>query len=153
MEIERRFRLPAMPRLELPGGFPIVQGYLPDSAGGIRIRRIGPDFRMTVKGDGDIAREEWETPLPAWVFEQLWPCTTNARVEKTRYRIAHGDFAIELDTYHGALEGLVIFECEFPDITSSEKFSLPPWAADALDVTKDRRYNAASLARSGTIPD
>ena len=52
------------------------------------------------------------------MFDTLWPLTSGARVEKTRYYIPlvdeHGrEYTAELDVYKGHLEGLATIEVEF----------------------------------------
>ena len=113
LEIERKFLLTASPEAALLGvGVAIAQGYLEN---GLRLRRKGERCFLTLKGEGTIAREEWETEIPRWVLEQLWPATAGRRLEKTRYLVRHGAWTLEVDEYHGPLCGLWTLECEFPD--------------------------------------
>ena len=49
----------------------------------------------------------------------------------------------------GQLEGLVTLECELPGEASATKFSLPSWAAKAVDITKDKAYKNKNLATKG----
>ena len=149
MEIERKFRLASPPPIRLGEGILIAQGYLPVDRGELRLRRKGQEQFLTVKGEGTLAREEWEAPVPSWVFDQLWPATEGAQIEKTRHEVIFEDHRLELDLYRGALEGLVILECEFPDAGQAGAFRLPDWAAEALEVTSDPAYKNKNLARSG----
>jgi CYTH domain-containing protein len=147
MEIERKYRLLRPPAPELLGeGEAIAQGYLP---AGIRIRRIGSRCFLTLKSEGDLAREEWEVPLPEWAFTQLWPETRGRRLEKRRYRVPHGSSTLDVDEYSGALAGLWTLECEVASLEEAEAFALPGWAADAEEVTRDARYRNAVLAERG----
>src|SRR4030095_14629614 len=149
MEIERKFRLASPPSIRLGQGILIAQGYLPADRGELRLRRMGQDSFLTVKGEGTLAREEWETPVPSWVFDQLWPATEGAQLEKTRHEIYSEGYRLELDLYRGALEGLVILECEFADAGQAAGFRLPDWAEDAQEVTSDPTYKNKNLARFG----
>lgn len=152
MEIERKFRLASPPAIELGEGSDIAQGYLPAARGELRLRRMGERCFLTVKGDGTLAREEWETEIPRWVFEQLWPQTEDARVEKVRHAIPAGPYVLELDLYRGALAGLVILECEFPDAGAAARAPLPAWAEGAAEVTDDPAFKNRNLARHGLPP-
>jgi CYTH domain-containing protein len=147
VEIERKFLLHGPPDHGLLGrGESIAQGYLPL---GLRLRRKGERHYVTLKSEGTLSREEWETELPPWAFAQLWPATEKRRLEKTRYEVAHGDLTLEIDEYHGRLAGLWTLECEFASEAEAHAFTLPAWAADATDVTEDMRYRNASLAVFG----
>ena len=147
MEIERKFLLRHVPlRARLGAGVGIAQGYLPL---GLRLRHKGSRYYLTLKGEGTLAREEWETEMPEWAFVLLWPGTAGCRLEKTRYEVPHGPLTLEVDEYHGPLTGLWTLECEFATVEDAAAFTLPGWAADARDVTDDLAYRNASLAAHG----
>jgi CYTH domain-containing protein len=150
MEIERKFVLAGPPPSELLGaGVEIAQGYLPER---LRIRRKGERCYITLKSEGGLAREEWETELPAWAFAQLWPHTDGRRLEKRRYALAHAGRTLEVDRYGGRLEGLWTLECEAACVEEARAFTLPAWASGAREVTEDPRYRNAVLAERG-LPD
>lgn len=147
MEIERKFVLDAPPpRERLGSGVPVEQGYLGQN---IRLRRKGLRCYLTVKGEGTLAREEWEVEVPAWVFEQLWPETALRRVAKTRHAVPHGELTLEIDEYHGRLAGLWTLECEFSDEQTARAYQPPAWAGPVRDVTADLRYRNVALAEHG----
>jgi CYTH domain-containing protein len=146
-EIERKFRLPALPSIDLGAGEPIRQGYILNGATELRVRAKGASrYYLTVKGEGTLSRSEWETEIPKDVFEALWPFTSRLRLVKTRYLVPHGTLTLEVDEYHGAHTGLVTLECEFPDERAAREFTLPDWAAHAVDVTEDPAYRNQNLA-------
>jgi adenylate cyclase len=150
VEIERKFLLRALPPRELLGrGAAIAQGYLP---GGLRLRRWDDLCFMTLKGEGNLARAEWEVEMPRWAFDRLWPLTEKRRLEKTRYEVPHGELTLEVDEYHGTLRGLWVLECEFASEAAAHAFTLPAWAASAVDVTADVAYRNSSLSIFG-IPE
>jgi len=68
-------------------------------------------------------------------------------VEKTRYLIPYGIHIIELDIFHGELDGLILAEVEFTSDEQAKNFILPDWFAQ--DVTKDKRYANKNLCRKG----
>lgn len=149
-EIERKFRLPVLPAADTLGqGVRIVQGYVLVEPVEVRLRKKAERCYLTVKGPGSIEREEWETEIPEWVFERLWPSTEGKRIEKTRYAVEHASFVLEVDEYHGALSGLVTMECEFVSREAGAVFVLPDWASGAEDVSADERLKNYSLALRG----
>ena len=56
---------------------------------------------------------------------------------------------IELDVFHGELEGLYFAEVEFPDEETAKTFVLPTWFAD--DVTFDKRFKNNYIALADSI--
>jgi len=150
MEIERKFRLAAKP-LVLHGGpgMDIQQGYVLSHPGELRARREGRCCLLTIKGDGTVARNEWERSIPEWAFDILWAQTDGYRIHKTRYDLGH---RVVVDVYHGPLEGLVILEVEFDTLEQAQQFRLPGWATGALDVTEDKAYKNKALATLTTCP-
>lgn len=130
----------------------ICQGYLLTEEGELRLRLAGRRAYLTIKGEGDESRPEWERPLPRWAFDQLWPKTNGARVRKLRQRIAcpgtrHG--YLEADIYQGELTGLCLLEAEFASRAQAASFVLPDRFGPAREVTADRRYKNKSLACQG----
>jgi len=81
-------------------------------------------------------------------FAALWPLTDGRRIEKRRYRIPAGDgLTLELDVYHGRLEGLLTAEVEFGSVDDAAAFVPPDWLG--RDVTDDPRYKNKRLATDG----
>jgi CYTH domain-containing protein/predicted ATPase len=151
IEIERKWVLPRLPQRQFSGSKEIRQGYLVLDQDELRIRQIGDEYLIAVKGDGTITRDEWERPLPAKIFRKLWPMTQNARVEKTRnYAYEETGHVMEVDVYHGPLSSLVTMECEFATEEDADAFVLPDWAVGAVDVTADPRFKNKNLAQIHT---
>jgi CYTH domain-containing protein len=151
MEIERKWRLVKLPdccinniRVE------ISQGYLFDGGFEFRIRHSATNKyiknTLTAKGSGHLAREEWETEIPHWVFNSLWLKIENS-LEKDRFTITRDDYNFEFDEYKGDLFGLIILEIEFKSIEEANGFVLPNWVGDAIEVTEDPRFKNKWLAR------
>ena len=147
-EIERKFRLRKAPRLRKKDGVEIRQGYIVASEGELRIRQAGRKYFLTVKDDGGQTRNEFETRIPEWVFELLWPHTAGRRIEKRRFPFEGG----ELDVYEGRHKGLVIFEMEFTSERKADRFDLPKTLRSAVEVTDDRAHRNRSLATSEVPP-
>jgi adenylate cyclase len=153
LEIERKF-LPSRLPDDLGDGLPIEQGYLAigDDGVEVRVRRHGDERTLTIKSGPAHVRVEEEFEIDERRFDALWPLTTGRRITKTRHRFVLGDAARgDLDEFHGAHEGLVVAEIEFPSVEASERFEAPGWLG--REVTGDERYANQSLALNQTPPN
>lgn len=148
-EIERKFRLKFAPG-ELQGSPSVLieQGYLLHFDSELRVRRSGGVLHtMTVKGEGDLERPEWETEIPQWVFDTLWSkCKYSLRKLRTTLPTNMMGVKYEVDTFLDTLDGLILLEIEFQSVEQAENFVLPRWADRALEVTGDFRYKNKHLA-------
>ena len=152
VEIERKFLVDRAPG-SLGDGEPIEQGYLVIGEDGVevRIRRRGDDMTLTVKSGPGMVRTEEELDIDDRRFASLWPLTEGRRVSKTRHLIPlDSGLVAELDVYHGAHDGLLTAEIEFPSLEASEAFTPPEWLG--RDVTDDRRFANQALALGGRPP-
>lgn len=136
----------------------LKQGYLATGGDGseVRIRSFGDGqrFELTMKSDGTIVRGEQTIKLTKEAFEALWPLTEGSRIEKTRYYIPYTDengreLTIELDIYHGHLEGLATAEIEFSGreadaLVQASTVKVPAWFDE--DISEDKRFKNSSLA-------
>jgi adenylate cyclase len=150
LEIERKYLLTALPKgvaghtcLELD------QGYLPGRDIRERVRRIvGPEgvtYRRTIKAGRGVSRIEFEEPMTAAVFEQLWPLTEGSRVSKRRYVVPDGDLVWEIDEFTD--RELVLAEVELP---SADIIPTPPdWLSPYVvrDVSEESGFVNQKLAR------
>jgi adenylate cyclase len=151
-EIERKWRLRFVPG-ELHGHSALVeQGYILTGDPELRLRREDNDFMMTVKGDGDIERPEWNSKVPPWVFDTLWPQVTHS-LRKLRMTNFYQSQVLEIDTYLDNLDGLFTLECEFSSIEEAEAFEPPDWAAGAMEVTYDPQYKNKNLAQLTSLDE
>lgn len=66
---------------------------------------------------------------------------------KTRYQFEENGTRIFVDVYSGNLEGLVVAEVEFASVAEAEAFVPPSWFGQ--DITSDKRYKNANLAKDG----
>ena len=100
-------------------------------------------------------RDEQNIIINEATFASLWPLTKGKRIEKTRYYVPYTDpdsneHTIELDIYHGNLEGkLVTAEVEFRGRETeatlrAETFCPPEWCS--TDISYDQRYKNNALA-------
>ncbi len=149
-EIERKFLVSEVPEVaRRVAGTSISQGYIAVGSDGteVRLRRKGDRFVQTVKRGSGLRRLETEVELSRKQFDSLWPQTESRRVAKIRYEIPYGGHLIELDVFHGVLEGLIIAEVEFRSLAESAVFKPPGWFGK--EVTEDAEYRNRSLAVDG----
>lgn len=151
MEIERKWRIPRIPKviLDTCKANRIVQGYLViDDEGEVRIRIDESGFTLTFKSGGTISRQEENYKLQSSLgYDLLRRRMVGERIVKDRYTFATEKWGtIEFDHYTAFLDGLAIVEVEFPDIQTAHAFVLPEWIEGAKDVTADKRYKNKNLA-------
>lgn len=152
MEIERKFLVRELPEgLERYPHGEIRQGYLCREPV-VRVRRTAESSgevrcTLTYKGEGLMAREEYNLPLTEEAFFHLAEKADGECIRKTRYRIPYGERLIELDLFENVFvdspEPLVMAEVEFPDLSSCEMFQPPEWFG--RDVTDDVRYHNSNM--------
>lgn len=150
IEIERKFLVYALPaNFKIFPHKEIVQGYLKISADGTeeRLRKMNGKYYKTVKSGSGKIRTENETEITEEEFNNLWSLTEGKRIEKTRYDISDNVGLIELDIYHGKLDGLITVEIEFDSENASNIFVPPAWFGD--DITDDINYKNQNLAING----
>lgn len=150
VEIERKYLLSAMPPIAKNARIKkIDQGYLPGEKLIERVRRVQEGRRVryfrTVKLGTGVARVEVEEETTRDVFEPLWALTKGRRVEKTRYVVAVGDRAWEIDHFDD--RDLVLAEIELK--SENEPVVIPDWLAPCVvrEVTNEARYVNAKLAK------
>lgn len=144
MEIERKFLVRKLPE-DLPD-YPchrIEQAYL-NTKPVVRIRREDDTYYLTYKGDGAIAREEYNLPLNEAAYRHMLPKADGNIITKKRYLIPDGNRTIELDIFDAPLAPLIIAEVEFPDMDAAQSYTPPNWLGE--DVTGDFRYSNSYLS-------
>ena len=104
MEIERKF---LVEKTSLPDNleeYPhnrLEQAYIITNPV-LRVRQKGDQYILKYKGEGLMAREEVEFPLPQEAYEKLLAKSEGNIITKTRYKIPESnDLTIELDIFHG----------------------------------------------------
>ena len=161
MEIEKKYLVNELPDLSQFEKKEIEQGYLTRRPT-LRIRKKDNDYIFTYKSKIKDApknlnvNDEVERPLTKEAYEKLREKTEGYLIQKTRYLIpiraeytekAEGfpdELTVELDVFHGRLEGLVFAEIEFPSEEVAERFVAPQWLGK--DVSDDYRYSNGYLS-------
>lgn len=148
VEIERRFLVAEPKWVPIEGfGSLFVQGYLARDPW-VRVRLVdGKQAFLTIKGRGDLVRQEFEYPIPADDARSLLPLT-KFRLAKTRFKVRIGDHVWDVDEFHDAHRGLWLAEIELT--AADEDFVRPSWLGP--EVTTDIRYTNAFLAEHGMPP-
>lgn len=149
IEIERKYLVLKMDQNTLPEGEEIEQGYLADGDNTVRIRLRHVKGTLTIKiapedasiGKGAVTCQEFEYSIPSQDVKKLLNATPY-RVKKTRYVLESG---IELDIFHDRHEGLIMAEYESSD---GAQATCPP-GMDWIEVSSDKRYSNAWLAKNG----
>jgi adenylate cyclase len=121
------------------------QGYLALGPGPtVRVRRTGPAAFVTIKGDGQIARPEFEYEIPVEDAEaMLAGLCHRPLIEKTRHDLWHAGVLWHVDEFEGANGGLVMAEVELSAV--DQPLSLPGWVG--REVTDDPGYRNSELSR------
>ena len=93
-----------------------------------------------------IQNIEYTMPLTKENYQILLKKIENNLIAKDRYKIPIDDgLTVELDVFHGKLEGLVFAEIEFPDLETAENFNKPDWLGK--DLCFDERFDNTLLSK------
>lgn len=145
MEIERKYIIEETPKNLKDFAFKrIKQGYISTSPV-IRIRQLGEDFILTIKGQGLLAREEHELMISESEFYTLSRKVDGLVISKTRYYIPFNEYTIEFDVFHDDYEGLLLAEVEFECLDDANSFTPPEWFGE--DVTHLSKYHNSTLSK------
>ncbi len=161
MEIERKFTIKKLPEnLEQYEKKEIEQVYLCRKPT-LRARKSNEDYILTYKSKQGLQRaenataracEEVELPLTKEAYEHLKEKADGSVISKTRYLIPlTQNRKIEMDVFHGYLEGLMFAEVEFDSEEEAAAFQLPDWFGE--DVTFDHRYSNAVMTRYSSLKE
>ncbi len=144
MEIEKKYTIKELPDLKGYDSHRIEQAYI-NRKPTLRIRRQDDEYYFTYKGDGLMARDEYNLPLNEEAYYHLKDKADGKIIVKTRYLIPYEGYTIELDVFEGDLAPLIIAEVEFTTIKEAEDFVPPEWFDK--DVTQDPEYQNSNLSR------
>lgn len=149
MEIERKFLIKNLPKqLESYPSKKLEQGYISISPV-IRIRKSDNSYILTIKGKGLIAREEHELMIDQAQYKNLSTKLAFPTISKERFLIPFEDYTIELDIFHGHLDGLILAEVEFTSMDEANAFKGPEWFGQ--DVSLDTRYHNSRLCQMHSL--
>lgn len=159
MEIERKFTLKKLPEnLETYPCHIIEQAYL-NTEPVIRIRQQDNSYYLTYKGNGLMAREEYNLPLDKPSYQHLLQKADGNVISKKRYVIplenpqftddfisfSTPELVIELDIFEPPFAPLIMAEVEFPSEEMANAFLPPDWFDE--DVTMNPEYHNSNMSR------
>ena len=147
MEIERKYLINKLPDNINEYPFHIIeQAYLCTNPV-VRVRRQDEEYILTYKGDGLLAREEYNLPLNKEAYEHLLTKADGNVISKKRYLIPLNDhLTIELDQFYKPMNDLLLAEVEFPSLEEANTFVPPEWFGE--DVTFDTAYHTSTMSRT-----
>ena len=145
-EVERKFLIKTIPdNLESYPHSLIEQGYLCTSPV-LRVRRLDDTYILTYKSSGMMIREEYEHPLTKEGYRHLIAKADGLIISKTRYRIPdNSGHTIELDIFHGKLDGFIMAEVEFSSENDAASYTPPEWFD--REVTQDPAFHNSRISR------
>lgn len=148
MEIERKFLIKHLPKLENAQFKDIEQAYLEIGEREVRIRKTNKGCFYTIKSGKGLARKENESFISQDDYDKLLDKHIGKIIKKRRYMLPiYEGLTAELDIYEDILAGLNTVEVEFASIEQATAFRPPIWFGD--DVTENDAYKNASLAIKG----
>lgn len=147
MEIERKFLLDKLPDLHHSKHIEVFQGYISTNPE-IRIRSyevldgddVGhKDFKLTIKGDGTLSREEIETYISAEFFYKVAKFIGKPLIHKDYRKYIHNGYTLECSIVDKGTEFQFIYgEVEFDSEDAAKDYEWP--FSGAKDVTTDAMY-------------
>jgi CYTH domain-containing protein len=158
MEIEKKYTIKKLPdNLEQYECKVIKQAYL-NTSPVVRIRQSNDKYTLTYKGEGLMAREEYNLPLNKESFEHLLPKADGNIISKKRYIIPIDNpkfddsfcpmttpaLKIELDVFDKPFAPLIMAEVEFHSVEMAEAFIAPDWFGE--DVTNNVEYHNSYMS-------
>ncbi len=159
MEIERKFTLKTVPAdLDTYPVLHIEQAYLSIDPV-VRVRKENDLYYMTYKGNGMMAREEYNLPLTEEAYYHLREKADGNIISKRRYRIPLNNpgfkegfptppedytLMIELDVFDAPFAPLILAEVEFGSKDAANAFLPPDWFDE--EVTYNKEYHNSYLA-------
>lgn len=146
MEIERKFLIKKLPdNLESYPFHLIEQGYL-NTNPVVRVRREDTKYYLTYKGNGMMAREEYNLPLNKESYEHLIKKADGNIISKKRYLIPlYDNLTIELDVFSEPFAPLIMAEVEFQTEEDAKNFTMPDWFSE--DVTYNSDYHNSNMSK------
>lgn len=148
MEIERKWRLEGKVKAELKvlEECEIFQGYINNNPEvRVRMKRYADGretFKLTLKGDGNISREEVDFDITEDDFDTILAIGKVKRcqlIHKDYVSYEYGQYKFETSTVDaGSVSEFSYAEVEFETEEGANNFVVPSWVG--LEVTYDEKY-------------
>ena len=104
-----------------------------------RIRKIGDEYKLTIKKGEGLERQETEIDIDPAQYAALKPLTAGRRLRKSRFYVPYENLTVEIDVYKGKAEGLVVAEVEFPSAEDYNLFAAPTWFGEEMTQVESLR--------------
>jgi len=157
LETERKFLIDAgnLPfKLTDMTGSRFLQTYI-NLSPEVRVRKInGDEHRFAVKLPKDeigLSRQEVQFLITEEEYDYLYAKRETEPLDKTRYTHRQDGVRVSVDIYDGHLKGLAVAEIEFESVEAANAFVPFDWFIE--DLTSDKRYKNANLAKDGLPGD
>ena len=145
LEIERKFLVDGFPEgLEVLSEVYIEQGYVSFDPE-VRIRKAVvlntdiEEYYLTIKGDGDLARQEIETEISRAFYEDTASFLGVNVVRKDYKKYKLGQLELEVSLVDAGTDWAFYYaEIEFPSIEEANAFALPEYLGK--EITYDEDY-------------
>ena len=145
LEIERKFLMDGFPPgLEIISEVEIEQGYVSFEPE-VRIRKAVDrstgieEYRITIKGDGDLAREEIETEIPGDFYYNTVDFLNTRMVQKDYKKYQFGPWKLEVALVDPGTDWEFYYaEIEFPTEQEAKDFVAPDYFG--REITFDEDY-------------
>ena len=144
LEIERKFLMDGFPvGLELLSEVEIEQGYISFDPE-VRIRRARDlrtekeEYRITMKGNGDLAREEVETDISADFYYDAAVFLSGRVIKKDYKKYKFGPWKLEVALVDpGTSWEFYYAEIEFPTEQEARDFVVPDFFGEEITYNED----------------
>ena len=144
LEIERKFLMDGFPiGLELLSEVEIEQGYISFDPE-VRIRRARDlrtekeEYRITMKGNGDLAREEVETDISADFYYDAAVFLSGRVIKKDYKKYKFGPWKLEVALVDSGTSWEFYYaEIEFPTEQEARDFVVPDFFGEEITYNED----------------
>lgn len=146
MEIERKQLLKTLP-MELPQEKYWIEQFYVSLTPEVRLRRCTPNgpydnkvpFRMTIKGDGTLTREEFETPVSEEFYEGVFNLLNVEPIQKHFVTYMVNNRKIEVSVILNNL-GFIYAEVEFESVSDAIAYKFPWPDLVEREITDEPEY-------------
>lgn len=148
MEIERKWIIKGKPNLNAKTNYKILTYYLSSNEAYIRIRESIPvskiekpmcRYKLTIKGHGELAREEVEFVMDEDKYNRLKSLCNKKPIVKDFYEFEIDNHNVEVSLVDNSWWYM---EIEFKSVDEANEYKIPKELSDVIirDVTFDREY-------------
>ncbi len=136
IEIEKKYKVKKLPEnIEEYEHITIEQSYFNKGGAPIRIRKFisSDEIKCLISkkfksDDESIKNIEYNIDITEELYDKFVEAREGKIIKKTRYKIPLQEgLYVDLDVFHGFLEGVCIAEIEYESIEQAESYKIPEW--------------------------